>query len=500
MSFLLEKNLYIFILSSLLIVVSILGNHETPIKQLFYDFEFFKIINILLLNNDIFRPPDTSLRFSIFIISFGLLLSSFFIESRSNINSSKIFSQFIIFLVSIFFITLLITDDIYNISALILFISSVFYSIYYSKKRYQKNEIILLGAYILIFIYPFYNSLIHLSSLSELDNYLRFLFVIPIYVTLREIHIKLHHLLFIFWLSSSIAGLFSIYQYVLLNSPVTGFSSSTSVYASIILFFSLASLLSVSQFNNKRTRYFFILAFALGIIGWMLTGQRGLFLIIILFVLYLLFSKSKSIFIVEKKILGLTSIILLSFLFISPVFERITNTVDSTYNYLIDDSGHHWRHKDSIVPRISIWKASTIMIKENNLYGVGLNNFNANLEQQILQGNINPIRKSLKNKSAGMNHAHNQYLDIYAKTGVFGFITLLFFIFSHTKFFINGITSNKSDNNFVSLLGLLSICYFSIIMFFQTFLAHQQLILFMSFMLIILASIKSNIYLRSSKK
>ena len=103
MSFLLEKNLYIFVLSSLLIVVSIFGNHETPIKQLFYDFEFFKIINILLLNNDIFRPPDTSLRFSIFIISFGLLLSSFFIESRSNINSSKIFSQFIIFLVSIFF-------------------------------------------------------------------------------------------------------------------------------------------------------------------------------------------------------------------------------------------------------------------------------------------------------------------------------------------------------------------------------------------------------------
>tara|TARA_B100001564_G_scaffold311344_1_gene283573 strand:- start:1275 stop:2189 length:915 start_codon:yes stop_codon:yes gene_type:complete len=303
-----------------------------------------------------------------------------------------------------------------------------------------------------------------------------------------------------FGLSSLTAGLFAIYQYILLNSPVTGYSSSTSVYASIILFFALVSLLSISQFNNKRTRYFFIVSFSLGLIGWMLTGQRGLFLIIIFFIVYLLFSKSKSIAIVEKKPLGLISVILLSFLLVSPVFDRITNTLDSTYNYLIDDSGHHWRHKDSIVPRISIWKASIIMIKENNLYGVGLNNFNANLEEQILQGNINPIRQTLKNKSAGMNHAHNQYLDIYAKTGVFGFITLLLFIYSHIKFFINGTTSNKSDNNFVSLLGMLSICYFSIIMFFQTFLAHQQLILFMSFILIILAAIKSNICLRGSKK
>jgi hypothetical protein len=43
-------------------------------------------------------------------------------------------------LVSIFFITLLITDDIYNISALILFISSVFYSIYYSKKDIKRMK------------------------------------------------------------------------------------------------------------------------------------------------------------------------------------------------------------------------------------------------------------------------------------------------------------------------------------------------------------------------
>lgn len=481
-------------------MVSLFGNHETPVKQLFYDFDFFKIVNILLSNNNIFRAPDTSLRFTVFCLSIGLLLSSFFIKCRTYRETPKIVSRMTIIFISIFFITLLVTDNIYNIAAIMLLIISILYAIYYSKKKYQRSEILLIGTYILIFIYPFYNALFNLSSLSELDNYLRFLFVIPVYIMLREIDFKLHHLLIVFGLSSFIAGIFAIYQYLTLGSTVSGFSSSTSVFACIVLFFSLASLLSISQFDNKPARYFFISAFSLGIIGWMLTGQRGLFLIIIFIILYLLFSKSRSIIVAEKRPLGITSILLLSFLLISPVFDRTLNILDSSYNYLVDDSGHHWRHKDSIVPRVSIWIASINMIKDNNLYGVGLNDFNAKLEDQISLGNIDPIRKTLTNKSAGMNHAHNQYLDIYAKTGVFGFITLLLFIYSHIKFFKNRTDTTKSDNNFVSLLGVLSIYYFSIIMFFQTFLAHQQLMLFMCFMLIILAALKSNIYLRSSKK
>ena len=314
MSFLIEKKLYIFILSSLLLVVSLFGNHETPVKQLFYDFDFFKIANILLSNNNIFRPPDTPLRFAIFGLSLGLLLSSFFIKCSTYREAPKIVSQMIISFISIFFITLLVTDSIYNIAAIMLLIISILYAIYYSKKKYQRYEILLIGTYILIFTYPFYNALFNLSSLSELDNYLRFLFVIPVYITLREIDIKLHHLLIVFGLSSLIAGIFAIYQYIFSSTPISGFSSSTSVFASIILFFSLVSLLSISQFDNKRTRYFFISAFSLGIIGWLLTGQRGLFLIIIFFILYLLFSKSRSIMIAEKRSLGVITILLLGIL------------------------------------------------------------------------------------------------------------------------------------------------------------------------------------------
>jgi len=234
-------------------------------------------------------------------------------------------------------------------------------------------------------------------------------------------------------------------------------------------------------------------------VGWMLTGQRGLFLIIVFFILFLLFTKSKSLLWTNKKPLFLIPLILILFFFTTPLFNRITNIYEPMYNYITEDSGHHWRDKDSIIPRLSIWKASINMVKENNFYGIGLDNFNKKLEEQISDGKVDPIRNTIENKSAGMNHAHNQYLDIYAKTGIFGFITLLIFIYAHIKYFKNGLNSDRSEDNLISLIGLLCIFNFSVIMFFQTFLAHQQLILFMCLMLITISAIKSNLYYRRNE-
>jgi O-antigen ligase len=231
----------------------------------------------------------------------------------------------------------------------------------------------------------------------------------------------------------------------------------------------------------------------IGLMGWMLTGQRGLLIVLILFILYLLFTKSKSLLWTNKKPLIFISTFLIIFSFTSPLFDRISNSIDSTYNFIVYDSSHDWKEKDSIVPRISIWKASVNIISENSFYGIGLDNFNENLENQILNKKINPIRDSAFNKSAGMNHAHNQYLDVYVKTGIFGLITLLIFIYGNIKYFKNGLNLDKSEDNLISLIGLLSVYTFSIIMLFQTFLAHQQLTLFMCLMLIIISSIKSNL-------
>ena len=53
-----------------------------------------------------------------------------------------------------------------------------------------------------------------------------------------------------------------------------------------------------------------------------------------------------------------------------------------------------------------------------SIKGIGLSNFNKELQIQIDNGVILPIRPASDDLTAGMNHAHNQYFDLFAKLGV----------------------------------------------------------------------------------
>ena len=163
---------------------SLFGSHEVPVRHLLTNFDFFQIFNLLVSKENIFRPPDTVIRFLLFFISILTLLFSFMLKSDNRNQVSNSMKNTITALSLLFFITILITENIYNIVALLLISLSIYYAIFYGKKSFNRYEVILLFSYLLIFMYPFYTSLFHQSSLSELDNYLRFLVVIPVYITL----------------------------------------------------------------------------------------------------------------------------------------------------------------------------------------------------------------------------------------------------------------------------------------------------------------------------
>jgi len=495
-----EKKLYLFLFSITLVAISVFGNSEIPVKQILTEFNFFETLDLLAVKGSFFRTPDTILRFSVFFLAIVIMLLSFTLKSSNTNILSTTLRNIITTLPLLFFLTILITDNFYNVIALLLVALSIYYAIFYAKRSFHRYEIALIFSYVLILIYPFYSALIYQSSLPEIDNYLRFLFVIPVYITLRDMNISLKLFLLSIGLASLLSGALGIFQYLYINGAITGYSSSSSVFGAIILFFSLTSIVSTAYFDkNKFIQYFLYTSSSISMMGWMLTGQRGLIFLIIFFGFFLFFTKSKSLLWTNKMPLFIMSSILILFFFASPLFSRITNAYETTYNYVVEGSGHHWKHKDSIVPRLTIWKGSINMIKENSFYGIGLNNFNKKLEEQISLGKIDPIRNDVKNMSAGMNHAHNQYLDIYVKTGIFGLITLLIFLYIHIKYFRNGLNSDKSEHNLISLIGILSVFNFSIVMLFHTFLAHQQLILFMCFMLVTISAMKSNLNYRRNK-
>ena len=495
-SLLAEKKLYLFLLSIIFLSASIFGNESIPIKALISDFNIGELINLYNSSDEFFRSPNTSLRITLFALGVLIFLSSLLSKSRNKLKNSKTFHILINLTLFIFFVSILISQNIYNISAIILILISLFYAVFFSYKKLHIYEIRLLSSYFLFFAYPFWSSTFHDTSLSELDNYLRFLLAIPIYLSIREVPISKNFLILSFMIGSLLSGIIAIYFFVNTNLSIRAFTSSASIFGAISLIFLLFTICSKNYFDSNfpKIRYLFYFSTIFGLIAIFLSGSRSLLLPLSIFVLALYFSKSK---ILDFNKVTLTSSILsivLIFLFSNlPIMNRIINSYESTYNYITEGSEHYYLHQDSIVPRANIWKATINMIKTDPINGIGLNNFTQGLNEQIRANQIQPIKRDSNNPSAGMNHAHNQYLDIFVKTGFMGFVLLLYLLYSHFSFFRYSYDNLYSESNLISILGLVALFSFCIIMLFNTILSHQQLTLFMVITLVTLCGIKSNI-------
>ncbi len=435
--------------------------------------------------------PDTHLRLLVFTSAILLLIMIPLINVDNKINY-KISDNKILLIIFMFFAAYLSTNYLYNILALILFLISIYYYVFFFDAKLEKYELFFIASYLMIFLYPFYHSLYISSQLAEVDNYLRFLFAIPIYLLSRSLVVRDTDVLFSINLISIIIGLSALYYYLFYNDiRVTGFTSTSAIFSNISLLFAILSLCTIKKLYAIRSRYAYIsiVGAIFALIAWSATGSRGSIIALFFLLILIMFNKtlrSEYLFFNIKYTIIITFVFGLIF-YQSGSLTRMQNAYESTYNYIYSDSPHHWKHKDSIVPRMSLWKGSLNMIYDNPMVGVGLSNYNNALNDQILSGNIKPIRQDPSNYTAGMNHAHSQYLDIFAKTGVIGFLTLMYFIMANYYYFYNNLKNNR--NNISGFMGLIVLTSYVSYMVYHTVLSHQQSILFMTFSLAILAGL-----------
>ena len=471
-----------------------IGPPNIPIREVLLSFNINKLLDIFTNADTFYRIADTPLRFVFFITSIiFFILMLFKRKQKTNIPKFIMFTMPIA--VYLFIITILTTNGIYNYIAIFIILMSFYFSIFYSKNNLSSSEVLIIFSYLGIFLIPFYSSLFHETTFSEVDNYTRFLLVIPVYLTLREIEFSSFNFFTVINITSILIGLFSIYCLLALGETrVRGFTSTALIFGNISLLFSLFSFLTISYYRKHNKNIFFpIIASSFSFFAWSATGSRGSVILIIIFLILLMTKQFKTVLKLSNNLIMLIILITTMIFIYSPVLTRYSNAYQSTYNYITEGSKHYWMHSDSIVPRINIWKGAVILIKKNTISGVGLNNFNSFLAKEIELKSIQPMRTFSDNPTAGMNHAHNQYLDIFVKTGVFGFISLIFFIIMHLYFFYDRYKSSKEDDvKLISLFGVVSIFGYISYMLTHSILSHQLSTLFMTLLLIILSAIITN--------
>ena len=308
---------------------------------------------------------------------------------------------------------------------------------------------------------------------------------------LRDIRFKPIFIFNIINISSILIGLFALYLYVSgEQNRVYGFTSTATIYSNISMLHFLFSFILFLYAKNTSTS---ILLPSAGIIfallAVILSASRGPLLAIPLVFLFIIMNNKVLLFRVKYIVLGFITILFL--LYSTGISNRIIDGYNDLRSQNLNNLTTSWKSTGSITPRLIIWQGTINMIKEKPYWGVGLDNFNENLVNQIEANKIPAIRIDPSNPSAGFNHGHNQYLDIFAKTGFFGFIIFFLFIFIYFRIFYKAL-SYKKDTMIFGILGITTVLSYFAFMLTHVVLAHQHSILFMLYTLTIFASIISN--------
>lgn len=153
--------------------------------------------------------------------------------------------------------------------------------------------------------------------------------------------------------------------------------------------------------------------------------------------------------------------------------KMVSVVVMSLIISLVTIAGLYQIKPKSAFGRLLLWKVSLNMIEENPIVGVGFNKFdvayNNYQADYFAKGNGSNTEKLLADN---VRHAHNEYLQIGAETGLIGLLIFLGIIFSAFKFSVKNSRSNalilvtdKAIINISAKAGLIALLVFALFSF-----------------------------------
>lgn len=380
-------------------------------------------------------------------------------------------------LVFSFFITVLTFKKGYSYAPMALAIIGVIYLFYYlfvekRKLNPTREDKWLIFAFVFYFSTFALSAVIHGDGWREIDNPSRVLLFLPLLLLFREFPINIKIILYGIPLGSAIAGIVAMYHkfYLNLERP---FPYLMHIQAGDIAICLAMMSLAISIYWGIKKNYKWLalclIASGFGVLASALTGARGgwvglpVVLGIILWFSYKNLNQKFTLLIIS------TLIILMSIIILIPqtkVLYRIDIAQKEAVNYFEKNHRH-----TSLGARFDMWNGVFLGIQEKPIFGWGSKGYIELKKKQIAENTMH--KNTLR-----FNDAHNQYLDSFVKRGFVGLIGLLSIIFIPLTLFFFYYKDKETDNKILGLLGVIHIL--SAIFFFtsQTFLAHNSGLIF----------------------
>ena len=315
----------------------------------------------------------------------------------------------------------------------------------------------------------------------DVDKPVRFLLAVPVLLLVMTYPPRLA------WLWSGLAvgaigaGGWAIWQRFVEGVPRASGDMNPIQYGNLSMLLGVLCLAGLGWAVGQRQRHAWILLIgsgaALGVLASLLSGSRGGWVGVpfILLVLYRAYGRDLSM----RLALVLSAFLVVALVAVYQVKEtgvenRVTQAVSNIDQYF---SGGN--RLTSVGMRFEMWKGAAHLIIEKPLSGWGENGYQLGMQLLAEQGVIEPA-------AARFSHAHNEYLDIFAKRGILGLLSLLALYLVPLTFFVRDFAIQDPSRRSVAVAGaLLSVTYIDFSLT-QAFLAHNSGTMMYAFLLAVL--------------
>ncbi|MET3028957.1 O-antigen ligase family protein [Flavobacterium sp. UW10123] len=234
-------------------------------------------------------------------------------------------------------------------------------------------------------------------------------------------------------------------------------------------------LLAIYHFTNYRRLFFTITLFSVTTIIFLTGARTALINIFLLSIVYIVFLFRKST--VKKttfiKVLFIAIPILLAVIFSNSIFSKSKNT--GRYVSLENRVSKINTEDESSKARLVFWNNVLKMSKKNPVFGIGLGNY---------QIESIPYERTTSNDSNVSLHAHNDFLEILAETGIINgiiyFSIFVFLLFINVKSIIKPIDKESQE---IAVLGLMLLIVYGLDSLFNFPMYRPTMAIFFSLLL-----------------
>ena len=181
-----ERRLFAFFLSLFFIAISLFGPPNVPVYKYFVDFDISGIVAVVTSHDVIFKTPSSVPRILLLLFGLSLLILVSKIKLNKEYNSKYLCIMSLV-LSALFLLTILTTEKLYNYLAILLIMVSVIYYLFNYHNDLKIRERLYIVSFFMMAIFPILHTFIIPSDLSEIDNYLRFIFAIPVFLIFRHV-------------------------------------------------------------------------------------------------------------------------------------------------------------------------------------------------------------------------------------------------------------------------------------------------------------------------